>query len=148
MASKKTLCVDFDGVLHSYTSGWNGLTSIEDPPVTGAMEFLYDALKVFKVAVYSSRSSSAAGIDAMRHYIAKHAEAAGFDYGSSQWWLQLEWPTNKPSAWVTLDDRAITFTGAWPSLVELVNFEPWYKKPGFAQTALTEAVTLLREEKV
>src|SRR5215467_12984729 len=42
---KKTLCMDLDGVLHSYTSGWGGHEVIADPPVPGAMEFLYDALK-------------------------------------------------------------------------------------------------------
>lgn len=142
MAAKKTLCVDFDGVLHSYTSGWNGVATIDDPPVEGAIAFLYDALKVFKVAIYSSRSSSPAGIDAMRAYIAWHAAAAKFDYGTTQWWLQLEWPVNKPSAWVTLDDRAITFTGQWPSMAELANFQPWYKK----QSILAAAIQHLAEE--
>lgn len=147
MAAKKTLCLDFDGVIHSYTSGWQGHATIEDPPVPGAIEFMYDALKTFKVAIYSSRSSSPAGIDAMRAYIELHCKAAGFDYGQP-WWLQLEWPINKPSAWVTIDDRAITFTGVWPSMAELVNFKPWFLTPEFAQTALGQAVTLLKEEKV
>jgi hypothetical protein len=125
MAAKKTLCLDFDGVIHSYMSGWNGQTSIDDPPVEGAIEFLYDALKSFKVAVYSSRSSSPAGIDAMRSYVERHCKGAGFDYGHP-WWLQIEWPVNKPAAHVTIDDRAILFTGKWPLIHELVNFTPWY----------------------
>lgn len=127
MAAKRTLCVDFDGVIHSYVRGWTGQTSIEDPPVEGAIGFLYDALKVFKVAIFSSRSSSSAGIEAMRNYIALHAEKANYDYGAP-WWLQIEWPTNKPSAWVTIDDRAITFTGKWPPMQELINFRPWFNR--------------------
>jgi hypothetical protein len=39
----------------------------------------------------------------------------------------LEFPVDKPSALVTLDDRAICFTGKWPSMNELKNFKPWYK---------------------
>jgi hypothetical protein len=32
---KPILCLDFDGVLHSYTSGWKGAAVIPDPPVPG-----------------------------------------------------------------------------------------------------------------
>ena len=38
---KPTLCVDFDGVIHSYISGWKGADVIPDPPVPGAIEALY-----------------------------------------------------------------------------------------------------------
>lgn len=127
MAAKKTLCLDFDGVIHSYTTGWNGHERIDDPPVPGAMEFLYDALQTFKVAIYSSRSSSESGILAMQSYVEKHAKEANFDYGRP-WWLQLEWPVNKPAAHLTIDDRALTFTGEWPSIPSLVNFTPWNHK--------------------
>jgi hypothetical protein len=122
---KKTLCLDFDGVIHSYTSGWQGHACVSDAPVPGAIAFLYDALKTFKVAIYSSRSSTEGGIAAMQHYIARHAAEAAFDYGQP-WWLQLEWPVNKPAAHLTIDDRALTFTGEWPSIQTLVNFTPWY----------------------
>jgi hypothetical protein len=140
MASKKTLCVDFDGVLHSYTSGWGGHESIADAPVPGAFEFLYDALSSFNVAIYSSRSSTSAGIAAMQKWVELHAKPLFFDYGRP-WWLQLEWPVNKPAAYVTIDDRAICFDGTWPTILELINFKPWYQKLGPAdlQTNLEAA---------
>ena len=40
---------------------------------------------------------------------------------------QIEFPTEKPPAMVTLDDRAITFKGIWPDLDELLKFRPWNK---------------------
>ena len=58
------ICVDFDGVLHSYTSGWRGAGNIPDPPVDGALEWLIDAVEGGKVqiAIYSSRSKDPEGI--------------------------------------------------------------------------------------
>jgi hypothetical protein len=43
----------------------------------------------------------------------------------SGWWYDVEWPTSKPSAKITIDDRAILFTGQFPSMSELVNFKSW-----------------------
>jgi len=37
--SKPILLIDFDGVIHSYTSGWQGAGVISDPPVEGAFDF-------------------------------------------------------------------------------------------------------------
>jgi hypothetical protein len=37
---KLTICVDFDGVLHSYASGWKGAGVVADGPVDGAIEWL------------------------------------------------------------------------------------------------------------
>jgi hypothetical protein len=39
-------------------------------------------------------------------------------------------PRYKPSAFLTLDDRALTFTGQWPSIAQLQAFKPWWQKEG------------------
>jgi hypothetical protein len=116
------LCLDFDGVLHSYVQPWMGASSIPDDPVPGAMEFLTEAVKHFEVAVFSSRSKERAGIVAMQSWIAEH-----HPWGETMV-RALTWPTDKPAAKVTIDDRAITFQGEWPSMDDLQKFEPWNKK--------------------
>jgi len=45
-------------------------------------------------------------------------------------WNKEAWPTTKPAAFLTIDDRALRFTGMWPEFdpKELLNFKPWYKQ--------------------
>lgn len=126
---KQILCLDFDGVIHSYTSGWKGAAVIPDPPVPGAIAFLREATKHFRVAIYSSRSGEFGGVAAMREYINQWVvEERLSDYEDLRWCDELEWPTAKPPAMVTIDDRAITFTGMWPTIETLKAFKPWNKK--------------------
>lgn len=120
---KPILCLDFDGVIHSYTSGWKGAEIIPDPPVPGAIDFIREALKHFRVAVFSSRSNQPGGLEAMQEYIFIHSEMGFKDPIEG-----IEWPTEKPAAFLTIDDRAITFTGEWPDLETLRSFKPWNKK--------------------
>ena len=122
---KPILCLDFDGVIHSYASGWKGPDIIPDPPVTGAANFIVAAQEHFTVAIHSSRSCQPGGLDAMKRYVHKlildgDHDGARFD--------AIQWPTEKPPALVTIDDRAITFDGTWPSLEALKEFKPWNKR--------------------
>lgn len=130
MTDKPILCLDFDGVIHSYSSGWKGADVIPDPPVPGALAFLREAVKHFRVAIFSSRSGLPGGGPAMRTWLGHHIlkEEAITDLGDPPWFAAIEWPTQKPPAFVTIDDRAITFTGKWPSMEELKAFKPWNKK--------------------
>ena len=120
------LCLDFDGVLHSYTSGWQGADIVGDPPVPGAIEFLKAATGEFDVCIYSSRSHQTGGIAAMKRAIELWARA---EYGMIPFWLDLiTYPAVKPPAKVTLDDRALNFAGEWPAIGTLLEFEPWNKR--------------------
>ena len=62
---KPILCLDFDGVIHSYTSRWQGAGVIPDPPVDGAIAFMLGALDRFDVVIFSSRSNQPGGLSAM-----------------------------------------------------------------------------------
>ena len=60
----KIVCVDFDGVVHSYAAPFRGATIIPDPPVPGAFAWLAAASARFEVCIYSSRSKEPGGIAA------------------------------------------------------------------------------------
>lgn len=124
MKNKPILCLDFDGVIHSYWSGWHGANIIEDPPVKGAFEAIEEYAQYFDVHIFSSRSRQEGGIEAMKSWF----QAFGFpcDISGDPKWLKF--PEEKPPATVSIDDRAITFTGVFPDLETLQNFKPWNKK--------------------
>ena len=127
------LCVDFDGVLHSYSSGWRGPRHIPDPPVAGAIEWVRDLLGCpdnegigpryheFRVTIYSSRSRYFLGRWVMKRWLIKH--------GLTKYEVELiDFPTQKPPAFLQIDDRAWTFDGTFPSVAEMRAFRPWNKR--------------------
>jgi hypothetical protein len=127
---KPILCLDFDGVIHSYRSGWQGSHRADDPPVDGAVEFLQEATRHFKVAIYSSRSKSLRGRACMKRYMRKHFAVPltfSMDHEYDYLHEELSYPWFKPSAFLTIDDRAITFSGSWPDAQALKSFRPWNK---------------------
>ena len=122
------LCLDFDGVIHSYVSGWKGADIIPDPPVPGAIEFLREAVNHFSVHIFSSRSHQEGGITAMREWIGYWmVQERVSDHEDLAWASDIEFPLKKPPALVTIDDRALTFTGLWPEMDQLKGFKPWNK---------------------
>lgn len=132
---KPILCLDFDGVCHSYTSGWQGASVIPDPPVSGLFDFLEVARQVFDIQIFSSRSHQLGGIPAMMAWFADHYTEYLFTkrpelkeqystFFCPDW---LSFPLEKPAAFITIDDRAIIFMGEWPDVETLRTFKPWYK---------------------
>lgn len=145
--AKPILLLDFDGVIHSYKSGWQGARCIPDPPVPGAIEFLCKAQAHFQVCIYSSRSRQFLGKWAMKrwlrnyledHVLKEHPEFIDLDPMNEDYAMyervaaallsEIKFPTKKPAAFLTIDDRAICFMGIFPDPKELLNFKPWNKK--------------------
>jgi hypothetical protein len=124
---KPILCLDFDGVIHDYKEGWrNGVIYGNITP--GFFEWAEQAAKVFKLVVYSSRSSTPEGQNAMVLWLAGQRAAwrlLGGKSGNDP--LAFEFADKKPPAFLTIDDRAVTFKGSWDSLEpELLRaFKPW-----------------------
>jgi hypothetical protein len=107
--SKLILCLDFDDVVHSYTSKWVSPTVIPDDPVPGAFDFIQKAMHYFEVHIFSSRSHEPSGADAMKAWFYKHLPV-----GSGIEWIgQLHFPLVKPPFFVGIDDRVLTFKGQY-----------------------------------
>jgi len=114
------ICIDFDGVLHSYVSGWQGADQVADPPVPGAIEWLESLVLAEEIVpvIYSSRSSQTGGIKAMQDWLLEHGLHPKYLYS-------IGFPVAKPAAFLTIDDRCIRFEGLFPRLDEMINFKPW-----------------------
>lgn len=127
MGRKPIICLDFDGVIHSYTSGWQGARTIGDPPVEGALVFMAHALDLgYDVVIHSSRARYWGGIRAMRQWLKNCSGMLWYD--SFQTGLEsVRFTRWKPAAIVTIDDRAIRFTGTFPKPQEAVAMLPWNK---------------------
>ena len=133
--NKPILCVDFDGVIHAYTSPWTNEETISDGPVPGAMRWLWKATEWFHVTIYSSRSKSERGREAMARWMSNWGERE-FGEGHPMAWesgplYPIDFAHEKPAAFLTIDDRALTFEGDWNDWdpADLLNFKPWNKRP-------------------
>lgn len=114
----KTVVFDFDGVIHSYTSGWQGIGIIPDPPVPGIKEAIAEIRSAgYEVVIVSSRTSDHDGRAAIEEWL-KH-------YG-----IEVDGMCDiKPPAVVYIDDRAICFDGKPESLLpQIQSFRPWNRK--------------------
>jgi len=143
-----TIAVDFDGVLHSYTSSWKNARTIPDPPVQGAMAWLHSMSGTFDIAVTSTRNFQFFGIWAMRRWLRRHladyfwptanSDGHSFDHMSvddhalrmaDDVMAKVSFPRKKVPALIYLDDRAIRFEGVWPTRDDVFKARPW-NRPG------------------
>lgn len=130
---KPTICVDFDGVIHSYERGWqNGV--IYGTVVPGFFEWVERVRDHVKIAIYSSRSKDEAGVVAMGMWLHEQRNAwikAGGQRHPTEP-LDFDLVHEKPAAWLTIDDRAIRFDGDWsaPELQPeaILAFKPWMNR--------------------
>ncbi len=157
---KPVLCLDFDGVIHGYDSGWKGPRCIPDEPVPGALEAIVGYVQAgFDVQIFSSRSRYWFARWAMKQWLKRHYHAMGasgsttkgyasipdnfrhwiaemafadpwdyeLDYAIRRLLRRIKFPTEKPPAMVTIDDRGFRFEGVFPSPESLREMRPWNK---------------------
>lgn len=116
MERKPTVIFDFDGVIHSYKSGWKGADIIPYEPVEGIKEAIKEIRELYNVVVVSTRCYQDGGIEAIKAWLNIHD-------------IDVDDVTGKkPPAIVQIDDRAICFDGKCFSLLDKINnFKPWNK---------------------
>lgn len=132
---KPILCIDFDGVIHSYDKGWQDGT-IYGTVVDGFFEWVEVAKDHFRLVIYSSRSKSEDGVVEMGRWLHEQRsawrKASGFPNDGPDP-TTLEFSHEKPAAFLTIDDRALTFNGDWYDDAwwpeKLLAFKPWNMLP-------------------
>lgn len=135
MAWKKySIAVDFDGVIHQYTTKQQGEWDpeyIPDPPMPGAFEWLTQMVRHFKVVIYSARLTPrdnteagwAAAIDArdaVTSWMMKHGLQVEV-IRSLEFWQSA----GKPTALIYIDDRGFRFEGTFPTKEQIHRLRPW-----------------------
>jgi hypothetical protein len=110
---KKTVCLDFDGVMNTY-DGWKGEDELFEPR-DGLSEFLAGLREAgFRVAVLSTRPA-----EKLRGWLDKYALAALVD----------DVVDRKPPAIAYLDDRAVRFDGDFAAALAAVkNFRTFWER--------------------
>ena len=115
----KTIVFDFDGVLHSYVSGWQGAVTIPDPPVPHMAELLHKLADLgYDLAVLSTRALDLEGPRAMREWL----ESNGFP--------DVQTAQQKIPAALYVDDRGFRFEGDAQAVLDFVQggMTPWMDK--------------------
>jgi len=120
---KLTVALDFDGVLHSYTTRWTKAEEIHDGPVEGALKAVWSYIdEGIDVCIYSARARSSSGTGAIWDWLEKH------EFPTSD----LQVTSIKPAASIYVDDRSYLFTGLnFPSPKQVRDFRPWNRAFGW-----------------
>lgn len=107
---KKTLLVDFDGVLHDY-HGWTGELPI-GPPIAKARAAMHRLETTYRLVCFTTRPTAPTE-SWLRHY--------GFP--------PMKVTNVKEPAHVIIDDRAITFLGVWSDelITQITSFRPHWE---------------------
>lgn len=112
-----TVAVDFDGVIHSYTTPWIDHETTPDPPVPGAIEWLNGIVDHFTLVIHTTRGATAGGREAVLRYLRE----AGYKGPTP------EVTNQKVPALVYIDDRGWRFEGTFPTRHEIHAARPWNK---------------------
>ena len=110
---KKTICFDFDGVIHKYSKGWRKGV-IYDEPIDGVKDFIDSLKKDYYIVVCSARVYD------------KVFEPEIVIENISRWLNKYniyydEVTGKKPIAIAYIDDRAIEFNNNWDYVKNKIN---------------------------
>ena len=114
---KPTICIDFDGVINNYESGYGPhyrVDYIPDEPVEGTKGAIKKLRHKFKVVVQSTRCADPDGKQAIIDWL----DFYGIEVDDVV--------AHKPPAVMYIDDRGIQFRGDWAATLRSVEeFKHW-----------------------
>ena len=115
----KTICIDFDGVLHDYSQGWLGDNVFGKPVENADKGTLKLKEQGWTIIVFTCRGNT----PELREWLKKNNIT--YDYiNENPEGVQND--TGKPIADIYLDDHGLKFNGDWDtSIKEIENFESW-----------------------
>ena len=122
-----TIAVDFDGVIHRYDSPWINAHTIPDPPVEGAMSWLFNMIETFDIVIFSTRCKTWRGRLAVHRWLREHSGNFYHESCGHPGVEDVRLSFKKPPALIYLDDRAIRFQGVFPTKSEIHMARPWNK---------------------
>jgi hypothetical protein len=123
-----TVAVDFDGVIHSYSSPWIAAHVIPDPPVENSIAWLHTTLQSFDIVIFTTRGKTWRGRRAVRRWLYAQANMLWYPAPGYRGLEEIRVTDRKVAALIYLDDRAIRFDGAnFPSKDEIHGLRPWNK---------------------
>lgn len=97
MTHFRTVSVDFDGVLHEFSSGWTGYTPL-DGPEPGALEFIKSLIVMgYTPVICSARAHNDLGVHEIKKWLKKY----GFP--------EMKVTNEKILAICYVDDRAVEY---------------------------------------
>lgn len=99
---KKTISIDFDGVIHKYSQGWQD-GKIYDEPVEGAFENILRLMEQFEIVILTTRAKTPTDKRAIRRWLIAH----GLPKDKVS---EITITNVKGAAFAFIDDRAIRFT--------------------------------------
>ena len=107
---EKTIAVDFDGVIHQYSNGFQGLHNAYDPPMPGVFEGLDELKKMgYRLIIVSSRPT-----EAIKKWLIKYNMENYFEEVSNI----------KHPARYYIDDHAVRFekndSNSWKNVVQFI----------------------------
>jgi hypothetical protein len=115
--------VDFDGVIHGYSRGWQD-GSIYDPPVPGAFDALRDLMATFAVFIFTARTD----LEDVAGWVERGSGIRCVpDDGTIGFWGardRILVTSRKVAATAYIDDRGIRFE-SWPQALAAVAACTW-----------------------
>jgi|TARA_R110002020_G_scaffold101898_5_gene239659 predicted mannosyl-3-phosphoglycerate phosphatase (HAD superfamily) len=108
-----TIAVDFDGVIHQYSKGFQGLENVYDPPMPGAVESLQKLKDMgYRLIIVSSRT-----VEPILNWLDKYNLGHFFD----------DVTNIKHPAKYYIDDHGLRFekklSNAWENVIEFIEKE-------------------------